>query len=77
MLKVLKDLRTIQRKFELDDSGKFKRLKFPFKNEKVDLTGKSIEELHVYEIIKLKKYSSSFIEEAFGELEKQKILEYP
>lgn len=68
MLKTLKKLKEIEKLFITDKNGKFKNLKFNIGTEKVDLSGKSINELTAIEAVKLKKYASSFINEAMSDL---------
>ena len=68
MLKTIKRLKEIEKQFATDNQGNFIDMKFKSGNEIVCLTGKSMDDLTAIEIVKLKKFSASFINEAMQDL---------
>lgn len=69
MFELARKLKKIEKLFETDKNGTFKRLKFVLGSEKVDLSGKNISDLREDEIVKLKKFSTNFINNSFKEAE--------
>lgn len=72
MLQIVKDIKEIEKLFQTNKHGQFKKLIFNWNGETINLKGKTLETISPEETIKLKKYSTSFINNAFKEISEMK-----
>ena len=68
MISSIMKLKLIEKKIATDKKGRFKKLKIMSGNKEIDLTGKTIEDLNTSEMIQLKKFIATLIEEAMDSI---------